>query len=89
MSFNTVCQPETSPCRVISAGRPFHISAAVASPVCLNLSSVLKLQNVSIQLGPRSEDDKICDELDHQVTVGNKQVSFHVPLHLINDKPVP
>ena len=67
--FNTVRQSKTSPCRIISAGRPFHILAAVASQLCLNLSSVLKLQNVSVHLGPRSEDDEICDELDYQVTV--------------------
>ena len=47
MSFNTVRQPKTSPGKMTLAGRSFQISAAVASQLRLNLSSVLKLQGLT------------------------------------------
>ena len=47
LSFSIVCQPETLPCKIMSAGRPFQISVAVASQLHLNLSSVLKLQGLT------------------------------------------
>jgi len=47
MSFNTVRQPETSLHKIMSAGKPFQMSVAVASQLRLNLSSVLKLQRLT------------------------------------------
>ena len=47
MSFSTVRQPETSPRKIMSAGKPFQMSVAVASQLRLNLSSVLKLQRLT------------------------------------------
>ena len=46
-SFNMVCHPEASPCKIKSAGSPFQISAAVASQLHINLSNVLKLQGLT------------------------------------------
>ena len=34
-------------------------------------------QNVNVQLGPRSEDDKTCDKSEYHVTVGSKSVNSH------------
>ena len=39
MSFNTVCQPETSPHKIMSAGKPFQMSVAVASQLVIGVSA--------------------------------------------------
>ena len=43
-SFHIMHQPEACHSKITSAGSSFQISAAVASQLRLNLSSVLKLQ---------------------------------------------
>ena len=46
-SFHIMHQPEASPRKITSAGCPFQISAAVASQLCLNLSSVLNITGIT------------------------------------------
>ena len=57
----------------MSAGKPFQMSVAVASQLCLNLSSVLKLQRLTstdVQLGHMNKADETCKELEFHITVG-------------------
>ena len=92
MSFSTVRQPETSPHRIMSAGKIFQMSAEVASQLILSLSSVLKLQEINkalhdVQLGYISEANETCEELEFHITAGSKQISSLILLQPANDTP--
>ena len=68
----------------MSGGSPFQISVAVYSQPTA-LSNVLKLQGLTVQLGPRNEDDETCDESDYHKTVN---VFLHNQHHKVSPSKV-